>query len=636
MTIDTRLVALSLVLVSGCSSQDPPTGSDILNEPLATGPLASALIVSDPRKAGPAASAVGFVSLPPGTVAPASTVRITNLRTRERVTPDVVEGGFDPISVGLEAGDTLDVTVTGPDGVETRTEVEAARNRPPRLVRTSPPKGRIDVPLNMIIVIVISEPVDQSTLTSNSVVLRSGNQPVPGSLRLDTTGTVITLIPDAMLTALTTYELEVTQALTDRSGTPLESPESVSFSTGAPPPPPPPEPSFEFATVGAGHGYSCGLTTDGAVYCWGWKWDEWIDGVCPDVSYYDWFPCAVRGTFDPPTADHLYLTPVPLPGGLKFNSISVGWRHACGVTRSGAAWCWGYAAYAQLGTGSLSLGSSLAPVPVAGGIVFKSISAGDSHTCGVATDGAAYCWGLGIYGELGNGPSPRNGCGEYGDVCAAPQRVQGEISFASVSAGSAMTCGLSTAGQAYCWGSNPWGALGTGSVEGPEQCLHAWFGECSHTPVPVVGGHTFTAIAAGNALACALGTDRLMYCWGYDQFGVGPTTDDCFPWGIGECSVVPRPIQSGLQFGAISVNWEGACATTTTGKAWCFGITASRGEVPGGLSFAMVSAGPTSHSCGVTPAGKAYCWGDNSAGQLGDGTRTNSATPVQVKFANQP
>jgi hypothetical protein len=42
-----------------------------------------------------------------------------------------------------------------------------------------------------------------------------------------------------------------------------------------------------------------------------------------------------------------------------------------------------------------------------------------------------------------------------------------------------------------------------------------------------------------------------------------------------------------------------------------------------------MSAG-TSHACGKTPYGVAYCWGSNIRGKLGDGTITNSLTPIPV------
>jgi alpha-tubulin suppressor-like RCC1 family protein len=55
----------------------------------------------------------------------------------------------------------------------------------------------------------------------------------------------------------------------------------------------------------------------------------------------------------------------------------------------------------QLGDGTTTDRTS--PVPVLGGLTFARVSAGNGHTCGVTTDGVAYCWGNNNYGQLGNG-----------------------------------------------------------------------------------------------------------------------------------------------------------------------------------------------------------------------------------------
>ena len=85
----------------------------------------------------------------------------------------------------------------------------------------------------------------------------------------------------------------------------------------------------------------------------------------------------------------------------------------------------------------------MAPEAVAEGLTFASISAGRVHTCGVTTGGAAYCWGRGEIGQLGNGAT---------DNHAAPVAVSGDLTFASISVGGFHTCGVTTEGAAYCWG----------------------------------------------------------------------------------------------------------------------------------------------------------------------------------------
>ncbi len=76
---------------------------------------------------------------------------------------------------------------------------------------------------------------------------------------------------------------------------------------------------------------------------------------------------------------------------LIFQSVNTGQGHACGVTPTGTAYCWGRGFSGQLGDG-LAV-SHNEPVAVLGGLNFQSVVAGGSHSCGLTTAGAAYCWG---------------------------------------------------------------------------------------------------------------------------------------------------------------------------------------------------------------------------------------------------
>jgi alpha-tubulin suppressor-like RCC1 family protein len=148
--------------------------------------------------------------------------------------------------------------------------------------------------------------------------------------------------------------------------------------------------------------------------------------------------------------------------------------------------CWGFNQRYQLGDGTY--GTKREPVPISSELTFKAVSAGTDHTCAVATDGAAYCWGNNTYGQIGNG-SPRGGSPhtrwEAGVAVMTPTPVAGAffrtgtapggeatfehlgiVSFKSISAGVNYTCGISTDGAAHCWGNGGQGKLGHGSQAG--------------------------------------------------------------------------------------------------------------------------------------------------------------------------
>jgi alpha-tubulin suppressor-like RCC1 family protein len=84
--------------------------------------------------------------------------------------------------------------------------------------------------------------------------------------------------------------------------------------------------------------------------------------------------------------------------------ISVGGFHACGVTTTGMAYCWGDNSEGELGIGSPDAHPHPTPASVSGGMKWATVSAGlGSMTCGVTTNGITYCWGANINGALGDG-----------------------------------------------------------------------------------------------------------------------------------------------------------------------------------------------------------------------------------------
>jgi alpha-tubulin suppressor-like RCC1 family protein len=232
--------------------------------------------------------------------------------------------------------------------------------------------------------------------------------------------------------------------------------------------------------VRAGHLHSCGVTTSGEAYCWGYnKYGQLGDGSDVDRR----------------------LRPVLVAGGRHFRRVSPGGLHTCGVTTTNRAFCWGVGTQGQIGDGKTF--QRRTPRLVAGGLTWRQVVAsGDSHSCGIAWDQRAYCWGFNGHGELGNGTTSPVVC------CLVPKPVAGDRQFANLSAGGEYTCGVTIAHVALCWGDNASGNLGDGTMIERAR------------PRAVTGGLAFSAVSAGFLRhTCGVTTDSRAYCWGANQFG---------------------------------------------------------------------------------------------------------------------
>ena len=320
--------------------------------------------------------------------------------------------------------------------------------------------------------------------------------------------------------------------------------------------------AFQQLTVG--YEFACGLDSAGLGRCWGRNGSGQLG----------------NGTVIDTTA------PRPMSGSIRFASISAGGDHACGLTAAGVAYCWGSNATGQLGTGVASSGST-SPVAVSGGLSVMAISAGNGHTCAIATTTArVWCWGANVTGQLGDSSFVERD---------APVAIGGGIAFASISAGDRRTCGVTTSGSAFCWGQEGFsGSLGTGTTGN------------QNAPRLVAGGLHFSMVSTGGNHVCGIVTGGAAYCWGangYGQIGNGST---------GPAATAPTSVSGGLSF-----------------------VTISSGLYT--YSDETHNEGTSAHTCGVTTGGITYCWGDNIFGQLGNGAYGDgnySAVPVRV--AGQP
>lgn len=363
----------------------------------------------------------------------------------------------------------------------------------------------------------------------------------------------------------------------------------------------PPTTPPKIVSIAAG-AHTCAISDAGAAYCWGYN---------------------ANGQLGNGDTSIVNPTPVATAGGLVFKVLSVSKVEdvTCGLTTTGAAFCWGENTVGQLGDGTAT--RRLTPSAVAGGLAFKSISVGSAHACAVTIDGAAYCWGTSFNGALGDG---------FHGTHFTPTRAANGLTFQSVVSGGDYSCGLATEGAVYCWGLNITGQLGTEDLSV----------RASDAPLRVASQTRFANLVAGGQTTCALGTDGKAFCWGDGFFGtIGDGT--AATEGNQTRHFTPTPVAGDLTFASLSAGFNTICGVATGGTTYCWGSNfgaigdgtedqrSKPTAVTGGLSFQSVAAG-TGFTCAITPTSTVYCWGDNSNGQLGDGTTIGTTAPVEVRW----
>lgn len=362
--------------------------------------------------------------------------------------------------------------------------------------------------------------------------------------------------------------------------------------------------------ISAGDRHTCAVA-DGRAFCWGNN----ASGRLGDNSVTArTLPVAVYvGT---------------LLAGRQVTEVSAGYAHSCAVADK-QAFCWGINTNGFLGNNSTT--ASQIPVPVTTTVMNGSvtaISAGYAHTCAVA-NGAAYCWGLGTSGQLGNAASATS---------LVPVKVAGTLTgrtVTTISAGTNFACANGNT-PVGCWGLGTSYQLGNASnitknlgvdvsLSGPE------------CPVGSVRVGSSCTLVEGTAYYFQLG------------YSIGGWTAPNSSWTKGTTTTRSGldPTLSSHTATTITATWDAApdfqdsypeytvSRSTNSGGSNPQTVTITpglsatdSGGVPTTRTWSQVSVG-TNHACAILD-GSVYCWGLNTNGQLGVGDTTERAEPTKV------
>jgi alpha-tubulin suppressor-like RCC1 family protein len=347
-----------------------------------------------------------------------------------------------------------------------------------------------------------------------------------------------------------------------------------------------------------------------------------------------------------------------------YRDVSAGRTHACGRRANGTISCWGSNAFGQLGDATTT--DHKTPAQVGTGNTWAWLSAGDGYTCGVKMNGSLWCWGSNASGQLGDGTTTMQ---------TSPVMIGTSTLWTAVSAGDGHTCAIRSDNSLWCWGDNQSSELGDGSTTdrhspvqigaslrwhdvstgGPWQAgVRATFGVATSPGSSVGGGYSWgqttmstptlvtpstvslTAISAADHI-CAVSQG------GMDCFG----NNDVGQVGNGSTSTTyvtkPTEVPHANGWVSVSVNVQTSCGMQTDGSIWCWGdntygevgdgtignIRTAPVNVSGGHTWGALSAG-YQFACGRHYDGSLWCWGKDDVGQLGDGGATSRPTAVKI------
>jgi len=216
--------------------------------------------------------------------------------------------------------------------------------------------------------------------------------------------------------------------------------------------------AFKVDKVDAGFGHACGIVSQ-VLWCWGDELNTWTT-----------LPASAQ-----------YAMPVEFASLGPVTAVAVSEFSVCVLNAGGTPLC------SASATGKVF-------ATVAGAPELLDLSDGDAYFCGRARDLTAWCW-------YARGATPMQAV-----------QVSSSLHFTSLGAGGGQNvaveaggfgCGLTGAGEVWCWGRNNFGQLGNGTNSD------------SPAPVLVSGEHIFTQVEVTYSTACGVAAGNAIWCWGF-------------------------------------------------------------------------------------------------------------------------
>ena len=316
---------------------------------------------------------------------------------------------------------------------------------------------------------------------------------------------------------------------------------------------------------------------------------------------------------------------------VRFAQVSAGQSHSLAVGSDGNLYAWGDNQNGQLGDGTTT--NQTAPIMVAApaGVKFIQTAAGNGHSMALDRDGRVWIWGSNGKGQLGRTPDSGNPADRPG-----PAATPTGMTFIAISAGVDHSTALDRDGNIWAWGDNQYQQLGRNTTDQGTPP--------AGTPTGVgVPEAAFASVSAGSRHSIGLDANGTAWTWGSCDT-TNATNDDDLTGHVGSA---PSPVDTGLRFTAVSAGADHSMGIARDGTVYTWGHNGSGqlgrtptgaepagrpGAVPGPSHATGVSAGRT-HSTALTDSG-AWAWGGNQYGQLG--TTTGNGTNDGVAPARLP